>query len=340
MPSDRAHIAPYQQSHPSFGGPSAFLGARAAVLGKARIGRNAWLASHSVVRADANSIEIGEDFHLGVGATVHVSDDCGPTIVGARTTVLPNAVVHACHIGGDCFIGENAIVLDGAQIGDGAMIFADSVIYPRSQLPGGWLYAGHPARPVRRIDGRDLLRAHNAARRRAISLERELETVPGARNAHDGRSFIASTAMIRGRLSAYAGSSIWYSCQFEASHFEISIGANSNVQDNVKVTCGTQDVRIGANTTIGHNASVTDCVIGNRTLIGIGARLAPFTTVADDVLLAAGSETEPGQILDSGSVWGGRPARRIKDLDEKTRALLARIPSVYCALAREFQRPR
>ena len=82
---------------------------------------------------------------------------------------------------------------------------------------------------------------------------------------------------------------------------------------------------------------MADCRIGARSLIGIGCVLAPGTVVADDVLLAGGSTTDPGQLLESGYLWGGRPARILGPLDADKRAMMTRIVAGYCEHGRVYR---
>jgi carbonic anhydrase/acetyltransferase-like protein (isoleucine patch superfamily) len=82
---------------------------------------------------------------------------------------------------------------------------------------------------------------------------------------------------------------------------------------------------------------MADCRIGARSLIGIGSVLAPGTVVADDVMLAGGSTTDPGQLLEGGHLWGGRPARILGALDPKKRALMSHIVEGYCRHGREYR---
>ena len=79
-----------------------------------------------------------------------------------------------------------------------------------------------------------------------------------------------------------------------------------------------------------------DCTIGARSLIGIGAVVANGTIVEDDVFLAAGAETTEGQVLESGFLWGRRPAVKMAPLDQAKRDLIAMTVEHYCAYARAF----
>ena len=92
------------------------------------------------------------------------------------------------------------------------------------------------------------------------------------------------------------------------------------------IRCTTaQGVSIGHSSTVGHNVTINDCVIGNQTLIGIGSTVAPGTTIGDRVLLAASARTTPGQVLESGWLYAGAPARKFARLDDAKQALTALI---------------
>jgi carbonic anhydrase/acetyltransferase-like protein (isoleucine patch superfamily) len=76
--------------------------------------------------------------------------------------------------------------------------------------------------------------------------------------------------------------------------------------------------------------------VGSNSLIGIGSVVAAGATVEDEVLLAAGSHTEPGQTLTTGLIWAGRPARPLKSLDASSREMIRSTSPVYAAYAAEF----
>jgi carbonic anhydrase/acetyltransferase-like protein (isoleucine patch superfamily) len=142
---------------------------------------------------------------------------------------------------------------------------------------------------------------------------------------------------VRGRLLAADDASIWYSNHFDAGSATICIGARTNVQDNTTIRCGTQQgVSIGHSCTIGHNVTIHDCVIGNETLIGIGSCVAPGTRVGNRVLLAAAARSTPGQVLEDGWMYAGRPARKFAPLDDAKIALTELIVAQYCQYARDF----
>jgi len=189
---------------------------------------------------------------------------------------------------------------------------------------------------------RDVTPGEVAERAAAIRARTGME--PGsARALTDGEIhesvFVAATARLRGRIFAASDSSIWYGCELDAGDGEIVIGARTNIQDNTLIRCRPgQRFVIGPDSTIGHNVTLGDCTIGSRTLIGIGSVVADGTIVEDGAFLAAGAETEPGQVLEGGWLWGKRPAVKIAPLDAPKLRAIEGIPPLYSGYAKIFEK--
>ena len=79
-----------------------------------------------------------------------------------------------------------------------------------------------------------------------------------------------------------------------------------------------------------------DCTIGDHSLIGIGAEVTKGTIVQDHVLLAAHARTIPGQVLESGWLYAGNPAKKLAPLDDGKRKMIAFIVEGYCQYAKDF----
>ncbi len=312
-----------------------------ALIGRITCGVDLWLGAGATIRADGHFVRIGNDLQMGRGATIHIAHDVYPTLVGDHVTVGANAVVHACDIGAGCVIEDECVVLDGCELEPALLLEAGSVVFPRTRLEAGYVYGGRPAKPVRRLAPGEL-----DARRRLLRSCNEADDdgwdEPAPANLAPA-AFIANTAVVRGVLHAAADSSIWYGCRLDAGPpglgGAIVLGARSNVQDNSVLTATAgQRIVIGADTTIGHNVTLPACSVGDRCLVGIGSKLGAGTVVRDDVFIAAGATTEPGQVLDSGHLYGGQPARPLAPLDERKRALVMGTIPVYCEYARELKR--
>jgi gamma-carbonic anhydrase len=321
-------VLPYAGVFPSFAGAPPRAAPGAAVLGRVEVGRGLALGPRAVVRADGHYVRIGDDFRLGARGTVHIAHELYPTHIGSGVSAGPRAVIHACDVGDRCFLGPDAIILDGSRIAAGAAFAAGAVVFPRTELEGGWLYAGSPAKPVRRLEPGELERWHAEFR----------PGDPGGEPTEPRRGlrFVAATARLDGDIRAADGVGVWFGCELLAGERTIAIGTDTNVQDNTRIAAEARDVTIGDRVTIGHNVLMSDCVVGDECLVGIGARVAPGTVVERDVLLAAGAATAGGQVLESGWMYGGRPAAKLKPLDAARRAGMAAIWPTYCAYAAEY----
>ena len=326
-------IACYNGSTPTVRGTPSQLGEGAVVVGRVTIGSSARLGPWSVIRADGHYVEIGKDFYLGEHATVHIAHEIYPTHIGDRVTAGKNSVIHACDVKANCVIERDAIVLDGSCVGEGAVILSGSVVFPRSELEGGWIYSGSPAKPVARVSASELAGLHQKTRDEFLPPERKCKRVQNQLDC-----FVAPSVRLKGAVLAGKEVGIWYGCRLDACQHRIIVGQGSNIQDNSTIICGTCDVSIGSHVTIGHNVSITDSDIEDRSLVGIGATISVGTIVESDVLVAAGAHTEPGQRLTSGKIWAGRPARVIGKMDSRKRELLARTLQQYREYAANFRR--
>jgi gamma-carbonic anhydrase len=325
---------PYDGVSPQFASPPAHSGRGAAVLGRAALGRAAWLGARSVIRADGHYVRIGDDFRLGARGTVHIAHGVFPTHIGANVTAGFNSVIHACDVGDRCHIGSNVVILDGSNVAADCALADGAVVFPRSVLEGGWLYQGAPAKPIRKLEPGELDELHARSRKAPD------ESLDAARWAPTPTSrlpfFVAHSARLKGRIVAGGENGVWYGCDLDGGDYEIRFDARTNIQDNTVIHSQLRPVAIGCETTIGHNVRMIDSTVGDRSLIGIGAYVAPGSVVGNDVLLAAGARTEDGQVLDDGWVYGGSPARRIGQLEDKKRLIVSSTWPTYCEYARRL----
>jgi carbonic anhydrase/acetyltransferase-like protein (isoleucine patch superfamily) len=329
--TDSPLILPYRGVSPVFAGPVAAAAPGAAVLGRATLGAGARLGPRSVIRADGHHVRAGEDLFLGEASTVHIAHDLHPAEMGSGVTVGRNAVIHACTVGDGCWFGEHVVVLDGSVIGPGAAFEAGSVVFPGTALDGGWLYAGMPAKPVRPLPPEDLAALHRDTRAAPF----RGDPIPPPLTP-EGAIFVAATARLAGEIAFSGGIGVWFGCDLDAGTRRIAMGEATNVQDNSVLRARDADLVIGTGTTIGHNVTMTDATVGDRSLIGIGAVLAPGTVVGDGTLVAAGARTTPGQVLEASSFYAGSPAVRRGPLDDRKRQIIAATTPTYRGYATRF----
>ena len=106
---------------------------------------------HTVVRADVNAIRLGDEVNVQDGACLHCTYQRHALAIGSRVSIGHRAIVHGCTIGDDVLIGMGAIVMDGAVVESEALVAAGAVVTQGTHCEGGWIYAGVPARPIKRL---------------------------------------------------------------------------------------------------------------------------------------------------------------------------------------------
>jgi carbonic anhydrase/acetyltransferase-like protein (isoleucine patch superfamily) len=142
---------------------SAYVVESAIIIGDVRLAADTSVWFHAVVRGDVERIRIGARSNIQDNATVHVTTDRWPTIVGEGVTVGHAAVLHGCTIGDHCLIGIGAIVLDGAGVGEECLVGAGAVVTPGTQLPPRSLALGSPAKRVRELSAEEIERLYRSA---------------------------------------------------------------------------------------------------------------------------------------------------------------------------------
>lgn len=130
-------------------------------------------------------------------------------------------------------------------------------------------------------------------------------------------TFLAETATIIGDVTMGKDCSVWYNAVIRGDVHYIKIGNMVNIQDNVMLHCTYEKypLNIGNNVSIGHNAIVHGCTIEDNVLIGMGAIVMDGCKVEGNSIIGAGSVVTKNTHIKSGEVWGGIPARKLKDID-------------------------
>jgi carbonic anhydrase/acetyltransferase-like protein (isoleucine patch superfamily) len=137
-------------------------------------------------------------------------------------------------------------------------------------------------------------------------------------------AFIAPGCRIIGDVEIGPDASVWYNCVLRGDVSRIVIGARSNIQDGTVIHCDgaipgmrpEYPALIGEDVLIGHMAMIHGCTIQDRGFVGLGAIVMNGCTIESDAMLAAGAMLTEGKIMPARSLWGGRPARPMRDLDE------------------------
>ncbi len=133
----------------------AFVAPTAVVVGAVTMGPRASIWYGAVARADAETIEIGENSNVQDGCTLH-SDPGFPLVLGKNVTVGHRVVLHGARIDDEVLVGMGSVVMNGAHIGSGSIVAAGAVVTQGKQFPPRSVIAGVPARVVREATDDDL----------------------------------------------------------------------------------------------------------------------------------------------------------------------------------------
>jgi carbonic anhydrase/acetyltransferase-like protein (isoleucine patch superfamily) len=154
----------------------------------------------------------------------------------------------------------------------------------------------------------------------------------------DPTAFVAAGARVVGGVILSEGASVWYNAVLRADGDTITVGAGSNLQDNVSVHVDPgHPVVIGRDVSVGHNAVVHGCTIGDGSLIGMGAVVLSGAVIGDGCLIAGGAVVLEGAVIPPGSLVAGLPAKARRNLTDDERARILRNARVYREHASEHQ---
>ncbi len=151
-------------------------------------------------------------------------------------------------------------------------------------------------------------------------------------------AFIAESAVVIGDVTIGEESSFWYGCTARGDVNDIKIGARTNVQDHtiIHVSSTTQGTYIGDDVTVGHGCILHACTIGDQAFIGMQSCIMDDAIIEPQAMLAAGSLVTGGKIIPSKQLWGGSPARYMRDLTDKEVTFLKFSADRYVKLSREY----
>ena len=149
--------------------------------------------------------------------------------------------------------------------------------------------------------------------------------------------FVANGARVIGDVTLEDNVNIWHNAVLRGDVHPIFIGANTNIQDNSTVhVMHDYPAIIGRDVTVGHNAIVHGCKVGNNCLIGMGAILLSYCEIGDNCIVAAGSLVPERKVIPPGSLVMGSPAKVVRSLTEEDIAALQASAQSYVELAAKY----
>ncbi|MEU5365093.1 gamma carbonic anhydrase family protein [Streptomyces sp. NPDC005925] len=151
----------------------------------------------------------------------------------------------------------------------------------------------------------------------------------------DPEAFVAPTASVVGDVTLHAGASVWYGAVLRGDVERISVGANSNVQDNCTLHADPGfPVTVGERVSVGHNAVVHGATVEDGCLIGMGATVLNGAVIGAGSLVAAQALVPQGMRVPAGSLVAGVPARVKRELTAEEREGITLNGDMYAGLAR------
>jgi carbonic anhydrase/acetyltransferase-like protein (isoleucine patch superfamily) len=143
-------------------------------------------------------------------------------------------------------------------------------------------------------------------------------------------AYTAPNATIVGRVNLGENATVWFGATLRGDNELISIGANSNVQDSAVLhTDPGFPLSVGANVSIGHQAMMHGCTVGEGTLIGIQSIVLNGAVIGKGCLVGAGALITERKVFPDGCLIIGAPARALRQLTEEERENLLKVAANY-----------
>ena len=149
---------------------------------------------------------------------------------------------------------------------------------------------------------------------------------------------ICHGAQVIGDVELGEDVSIWHGAVLRGDTDSITIGDNSNVQDNCVVHCTKGfPVEIGKNVSVGHGAVVHGCKLEDNVLVGMNATVLNGARIGKNSIIGAGAVVSEGKKFPEGSLILGVPAKAIKQVSEEQIKLIQNNADNYVKLSKQYK---
>ena len=153
----------------------------------------------------------------------------------------------------------------------------------------------------------------------------------------DKSVFIADGAQVIGNVVMGEDCSVWFNATIRADLKNVTIGKNTNIQDNAVIhTSKNAEVVLGNNITIGHGAIVHGCTIKDNVLVGMGAIILDHAEIGENCIIGAGALITQGKQIPPRSLVFGNPARIVRELTDEEIQSISDNALSYVHEAKEY----
>ncbi len=152
--------------------------------------------------------------------------------------------------------------------------------------------------------------------------------------------FVAPNATIVGDVVMGDDCSVWFNAVIRGDVNSIRIGNKVNIQDGAVIHCTYEKTKVllGNNVSIGHNALVHGCTVGDNVLVGMGSIVMDNVVIGENSIIAAGAVVLEGTHVQPGSIYAGVPAKKVKDISpELLKGEVERIANNYLMYSSWFK---
>ena len=151
----------------------------------------------------------------------------------------------------------------------------------------------------------------------------------------DEEVLICEGACVTGDVKLAKGVSVWYNAVLRGDEGGITVGENTNIQDCAILH---EETKVGANCTIGHNAIVHACTVGDNVLVGMGSIILNGAKIGDNCIVGAGALVTGKMDAPAGSMILGSPAKVARPLTEAEIEMIAESAQEYLHLAEKYRK--
>ncbi|CAD7934002.1 unnamed protein product [Amoebophrya sp. A25] len=164
-----------------------------------------------------------------------------------------------------------------------------------------------------------------------------VRTFEGAKPQISESAFVAPSADVIGNVTIDDSASVWYNCVLRGDVNEIRIGKRSNIQDGTVIHvrsgelggCKPNPTLIGDDVTIGHSCLIHACTLHSGSFVGMQSCVMDFAVVESGAYVAAGALVLSNARVKSGELWGGRPAKFLRNLKDSEKEFLMKSATEY-----------
>ncbi|MFC2990556.1 gamma carbonic anhydrase family protein [Halomonas tibetensis] len=130
--------------------------------------------------------------------------------------------------------------------------------------------------------------------------------------------YVAETADVIGQVTLKRGASVWYQAVLRGDTDHLEVGEESNIQDGAVLHADPGfPLRVGKGVTVGHQAMLHGCIVGDNSLIGIQAVILNGAVIGENCLVAAGAVVKENASFPDNSLIVGAPAKVVRELSQE-----------------------